>query len=312
MKKLLSLLLVGVMCVSVTACSRENSENNTEKSPSNVAKDISTESTNRITDSTILSSAITEESLTLDSWSQKATDAENFEIEVNGSSARIIKYLGTEDNVVIPREIFGYTVTSIDKDTFVENKVNLVEIPNTIDEWESLRNGDYNNYAMKIIFEKPLLPESGDNFEYVISGGGIKLTGYNGNQSNLWIPSVINGIPVVELDKNVFNKEYADYSCNIYAIHVPDNIHTIHYNTFYYESLQSVTLPESINEISGDIPTYPYSLNDGMFAFGYLGYFSASQKIVDMFISQKNIYDQVYYNSFGREKSFQPIIEVVS
>lgn len=45
MKKLLTLLLVGAMCVSATACSKESSENNTEKNLSSVETEKSMEIT---------------------------------------------------------------------------------------------------------------------------------------------------------------------------------------------------------------------------------------------------------------------------
>lgn len=299
MKKIICLLLC-MQSVLLFGCEKSD------------ASSIATESVGKsensaISYSTSLEETTAEQQTTVaDSWSQKATPAADFEIEVNGSNAKILKYLGSEDDIVIPKQIFGYTVTSISQSAFSEKEINSVEIPNTIEEFEELKNGPSNGYRLKVVFEKPLLPESGDNFEYVISGGGIKLMKYNGRESNLWIPDVINGFPVVELDSNLFDEN------TIFAIHLPDTIETIGYSTFYHINTQSLTIPISVKTVKGEGGPIAYSISDGMFAFDKLGYFSASQKLVNMFNTERDKYEQVYFRTYLENISWEPIIKIIS
>jgi hypothetical protein len=48
-------------------------------------------------------------------------------------------------------------------------------------------------------------PETGSDFEYSLVDGGITITGYNGDGSVIYVPSEIDGYPVVAVEKGVFS-----------------------------------------------------------------------------------------------------------
>lgn len=73
--------------------------------------------------------------------------------------------------------------------------------------------------------------------EYVIekSGSSGIIKAYLGNDTNLVIPDVVNGIVPTELGGNIFKNS------NIESIVLPDTVTTIGDNTFYNTSLKSIT-----------------------------------------------------------------------
>jgi hypothetical protein len=67
----------------------------------------------------------------------------------------------------------------------------------------------------------PPLPPSPNNsgFEYIITDGEVTITGYTGNATEIEIPAVIDGYPVIAVEKDAF----ADLSDDV-TIYVPNEI----------------------------------------------------------------------------------------
>ena len=65
-------------------------------------------------------------------------------------------------------------------------------------------------------------------FEYIVNGGYVEITGYVGQSENVVIPSKINGMPVQRIGDYAFES----YN-NITSIMIPDSVKSIGYGAFY-------------------------------------------------------------------------------
>ena len=86
---------------------------------------------------------------------------------------------------------------------------------------------------------------SGD-YEYVIlDDGTVEITGYNGNGTNLTIPSTLGGKKVTRIGFRAF------YECSsLTSVTIPDSVTSIGDMAFEWcESLTSITIPDSVTSI---------------------------------------------------------------
>jgi BspA type Leucine rich repeat region (6 copies) len=117
-------------------------------------------------------------------------------------------------------------------------------------------------------FQTALGEKDGD-WLYSVSNNEATITGYTGAGGAVTIPSSVNGIPVVKV---------GDEGSNVFGI----------YNTSYYTSVTSVTIPNSVTSI-GDYAFYMASLSSlsigkGLASIGYFalyGCMSLSSITVD-------------------------------
>ncbi len=132
---------------------------------------------------------------------------------------------------------------------------------------------------------------SGD-YTYTINDGKATITQYNGAETEVTIPSALNGVPVTELDISVFhNKEaitkitipegvtsigsWAFSGTGIASIDLPDSLKWLGYEAFQYcKSLQSISIPET-NEAFVSLDGVLYS-RDMSVLFAYPAARSAS------------------------------------
>ena len=83
------------------------------------------------------------------------------------------------------------------------------------------------------------------NFEYGIKNGTITIYGYWGNETEIKIPAVINGIRVTTIDLEAFRDK------QLISVTIPNTVTTIGVNAFSQNQLTSVTIPDSVQTIKG-------------------------------------------------------------
>ncbi|MBR7032924.1 MAG: leucine-rich repeat domain-containing protein, partial [Clostridia bacterium] len=95
----------------------------------------------------------------------------------------------------------------------------------------------------------PVTANAGDNedWEYYIEDGEVTITGYNGSDTDVTIPSEIDGYPVTEIGDWAF--EY----CSLTSVTIPDSVMRIGEGAFWgCDSLESVTIPDSVTNIDDE------------------------------------------------------------
>ncbi len=82
------------------------------------------------------------------------------------------------------------------------------------------------------------------DFEYIEEEGGLVLTGYNGSEKNIEIPSSIDGKEVVALRGTFYENS------NVTGVKIPEGVKLIDYMTFFFcSSLVRVIVPSTVEEI---------------------------------------------------------------
>ncbi len=94
------------------------------------------------------------------------------------------------------------------------------------------------------IFSPAVSAETSGNWWYAVSYGEATITSYDGSESNVTIPSEIDGYPVTGLD-SVF------YRCTfLTSVTIPDTVTKMGNGTFYEcTGLTNVTIPDSVTSI---------------------------------------------------------------
>jgi hypothetical protein len=108
------------------------------------------------------------------------------------------------------------------------------------------RSTDTGIFTNDVPVRAPDIPENPiSDFEYRTVTGGIEITGYIGNTTEVRIPGVIEGAHVVSIGNKAFENRSA-----ITAVIIPDSVETIGISAFFNcSSLVSVTLPASLTSI---------------------------------------------------------------
>ncbi|MBQ7522109.1 MAG: leucine-rich repeat protein [Clostridia bacterium] len=202
--------------------------------------------------------------------------ADDFEYTIENSGVKIAKYMGTDSNVTIPSCMDGTSysnppvtipVTTIGTHTFEEHYLESITIPATITtiepyafynchlndvyyagsqrEWNEL-TADTNVSAM---FTNAIIHYNENNinsdFEYSVSDGKVTITKYNGNDTEVVIPSEIDGLPVTSIGFSAF--------CNcigLTEVTIPDTVTSIGsaaFQTCY--DLKNITISAFVTEI---------------------------------------------------------------
>ena len=96
------------------------------------------------------------------------------------------------------------------------------------------------------IIEIPAYAESSGDFSYtILSDGTAKITEYNGSESDLTIPSTIDGYSVSEIANQTFW-----YNNSIVNVYVSDGIKIIRYDSFWRcSNLKTIYIPKSVSSI---------------------------------------------------------------
>lgn len=99
------------------------------------------------------------------------------------------------------------------------------------------------------------------NFTYENKNGNIVITGYYGTDTELVIPSEINGIPVTEIGRDAFRDTFSHSFSDFTSVKIPDSVVYIRGWAFCScEYLESLTIPESVRYIESGAFSYCTSL----------------------------------------------------
>ncbi len=94
-------------------------------------------------------------------------------------------------------------------------------------------------------------------YQLTDDGAGCKITYYDKSQTEIEIPSSINGLPVVEIGGYTFYLFQ-----KLTKVTIPDSVTTIGCSSFYScESLTSITIPNSVKTIEASAFAYCYSMH---------------------------------------------------
>ena len=213
------------------------------------------------------------------------TFAQNTEWDIawNEKGATITAYRGTtnsyrgnEGNFSIPQQIAGLPVVGIGEKAFASKQLTSIVIPASV---TFLGSGAFIGNTLTSI----TIPANvnlgteaiGNNFieiynnsgkkagtynymsfggEWVVIGwtteqgdGAFIITGYNGNDTAITIPSKWGNFPIVGIQGNQSNSCFGDKQ--ISSVIIPDNIVLIGDNTFAKKQLTSITIPSNLTFI---------------------------------------------------------------
>ena len=203
-----------------------------------------------------------------------------FTRELSDGTLAIGYYNGDATDFVVPSEIDGKTVTTIDSGAFADcTALKSIEIPASVnsigqwavgykkvyrDEYDLLNVACYDKIdGFKINYTKNTeghyyavcngFIDVGDVKVTVTGNGTLAIERYYGNDKEFVIPSEIDGIPVTEIH------DYAFEGCkSLTSVTIPDTVTIISNEAFIdCPMLKEVTIPASVKEISNH-------------AFGYL------------------------------------------
>lgn len=178
--------------------------------------------------------------------------------EENGGNINQIKFLGDAPTVVptwgvhtdefcdCPDPWCGYTMDG----TFAYLGATIF-IPAEYSEWSTIVNETYNDRIdWQIYYTTPQVPIP-DGLQYTISDYKVTITGYTGSASELSIPAVIEGYPVIAI------ADYAFAESKISWIDIPEGVITIgDYAFCWCENLPEITIPNSVIHIGSNAFQY--------------------------------------------------------
>lgn len=99
--------------------------------------------------------------------------------------------------------------------------------------------------ALMACSNTPVNPAS--DFDYREISGGVEITGYIGDSTEVSIPNVIAGAYVISIGSQAFQNRSA-----ITRIIIPDSVKQINYSAFRdCTGLTSITVPDSVSSIEG-------------------------------------------------------------
>ena len=85
-----------------------------------------------------------------------------------------------------------------------------------------------------------------NDFSYSINGTDVTITGYTGTETEIEIPSEINGCPVTSIGDSAFEKS------ELINIEIPDSVISLGKYAFYAcENIEEIVLPDNIEVIPG-------------------------------------------------------------
>lgn len=124
-----------------------------------------------------------------------------------------------------------------------------------------------NNIDVKNIEEQNIIGIISDNVSYAdifnfrINNTAIEITGYNGTQKDIIIPSSINGITVKTIGNEAFININSNNNTKLNSVLIPNSIISIGNDAFAYNQLTNVVIPDSVLTI-GDRAFYVNQLTD--------------------------------------------------
>lgn len=194
-----------------------------------------------------------------------ATNYQNYEYQINSdnSTVTITGYLGNDKEITIPSTITigtkNYEVISIGENAFYGNtKLTKVIVPENI---ITIGNDAFKKCSSKLTLYAPYNSDAIDyaksnNIQYLIksedyaystnNSSSISIKEYLGTNSNITIPSELDGKKIIAIDENVFAGDK-----NIQEVTIAQGITKIGKKAFSNcIKLKSVTIPDSVTDIN--------------------------------------------------------------
>ena len=182
-------------------------------------KNVKCEVEVEITERTIRSVEVNEDCNKV--FEENKFDASELRITVTYSDGSVIDIKVNEDMITSGLDKVNEVGTHVLEITYKSFKCNV-----TIQVVEGLNLEDY-------------------TFEKLSNGEGYSITGYNGNKTNVVIPSEYNGLPVLEIGEQAFYENKT-----IVRVVIPNTVSIIREAAFYKAtSLVTVIIPNSVKEI---------------------------------------------------------------
>ena len=189
-------------------------------------------------------------------------DEFDFEIKENGN-IKITGYYGKDKKLIIPRELFGCLVTSIDNRAFINNDLqsitiyeNIVETGENIIDKSVIIYGNEGTYVEQyantngyifIEINNKIIEGQGWRFEsenqklYILENSSIKEYDY--------LKKVINKVEVTTTVNEIFSNQFEKYE-NLEEVILPDSITSIGEKAFSEcYNLKTINLPQNITQI---------------------------------------------------------------
>jgi hypothetical protein len=156
-------------------------------------------------------------------------DAKNYSYELEEDGTILITaYRGKENDLYIPEQIDGYTVTAIKGLAFFANRtLTSVTIPDTV-----VEIGDSAFYSCSKLTN-------------VVLGNGVKSLGNTAFGQCSKLKSVVLGESLESINSMVFSK-----CTSLKTLIIPNNITTLALWSFQYSGITSVIVPESVTNIN--------------------------------------------------------------
>ena len=184
--------------------------------------------------------------------SDKVSPASDFQYLVDPEGVVITKYIGTEEEVVVPSEISGTSVVEISNNAFANNtEIKTVYLPNSI---LFIEYGAFCNSSV----EKVFLPKNLTRIcSYVFYGCK--------NLKQITFPNTIeriepyafgeSGLEELVLPNSVQHiMEFSFYNCTkLKSITFSENLKSIGTGAFAFTAVAEVSLPDSIRHLSAEV-----------------------------------------------------------
>lgn len=163
----------------------------------------------------------------------KAARSGDYEYTVSGTNATITKYYGSEENLIIPNKLNGYTVTSLDSGQMDVSIISNTLVPITITIPDTVTNIGISSFDRCMSLETVTLSKN------ITSINDLTFQ-YCKNLKEIVIPNGVTSI-----------KGYAFSGCgSLKSITLPNSVTEIGCNAFgSCRSLEKVTLPSNLTKI---------------------------------------------------------------